>query len=717
MAVRKAASVPMWLPTLVLRAGCIFLGTTWVAHRLARRLDQGRGGAGYVAALGDALWPDDALIEAAGRTLVLGAGALIVALVAGGALAALLRRPGRIAGGVSAVLGPLTGPLLALTVPGLALYPIARLAGGDGLVLTGELGAGGVDRGLAFYTSWFAMAGVALIPTAAVLLARDGGPTGAFGLDVARAPLASRPEPQRRWLAGFPTMLLLLMLASVEVVTGVEGLFLTLFRATSEGDADGAMAVVVPVAVVGAALALAIDLLGRRTSPAGSELAAEPLGRGRTAAPLALPALVVVGLAVLGSGLDAAAIGDPDAILADPRVGGPWLGTDELGRSLAVRTAVALGPALLAAVIPAVAATVVGAPAAWIRRSLAERAGQIVDAMIDLLWWPAPILVTLAAWSERLGGAGSELPLLRPIVLAVTGALLIPPATRLLGRNVSYRTSHQWAVRLHTVLFLSAMALAVHLLVGLAGPQGSAAHPTLGSMVAEGVPSYGDSPWPTLVPLGAAVIVALTLYWLSSAVARPARVPTAPITRPRPGELPSIGAGAGDLVSTGLRFERPGDEAEVVEADMDEVEPVWDREGVEAAVEDEAGRAVDEGAVDAPASATLLDVEIEGAEVVEADRDQREATDPFFEPDAEQLRAEEQLAAELAVAGRIDLTDQLALDVDHGMILPGETPPAEQTAVAEETVAPEPAQPVPTHDPVEAVEPSAATPALTTRWV
>ncbi|MEL6983025.1 MAG: hypothetical protein AAFO29_11430, partial [Actinomycetota bacterium] len=163
-----------------------------------------------------------------------------------------------------------------------------------------------------------------------------------------------------------------------------------------------------------------------------------------------------------------------------------------------------------------------GAGLAFVRRTRRPASQALFDVVLDLASWPGVLVVLVAAWPVD----GSERSLLDPVVLQLTGLLLVPMATRLLVGPARGSTR---VARLAAVGCVVTMAaLAIHLATGLVVPVGDARWPGLGQLAAAGFDRFEASPWPLLVSAGAAVAAMTALAWSAGALTRVGR------TRPRP---------------------------------------------------------------------------------------------------------------------------------------------------------------------------------------
>jgi len=525
---------PRWATALaaVVRPVAIILGATFAIHRLANRLEPADTGPGtsstgtlsaFPERLLDALTPEQAVVEAAGRTVLLTGSAGVVAVLVGWAITALRSRlgPRRHGGTDRPVSDRWSGLGLAIAVPGLTWLPLHRLAVDRGAIpeqAVGPLdGDGAPLRSMAL---WAVLLGLSLAPTIAA--ARSGGrpwTLAGSGGHPALGPTAARPSSGPLWRVGFPAITFGVSLALAEVTASTGGLIDRFIDAIEQGRPDDLLGLATPAIVAGALLIPAADIgasilhrVERPNVPGSDRVRPGPA-----------PALMAIGLVVV---VVAAAIaglvtgGDVDAgrpAFAGPSLGGPWLGTDELGRSVAARTATALGATLAGSVIPALVATVVGAGLAFFRRTQRPASQSAIDVVLDLVSWPAMLIVPLVAWPV----AGTERSLLDPVVLQITGLLLVPMATRLLVQPA--RGAERVAKLVATAAVVAGSALAIQLLTGFVVPLGQGARPGLGHLAAAGFDNASSSPWPLTWALTASAAAGAALYWSVGALSRVGR--------------------------------------------------------------------------------------------------------------------------------------------------------------------------------------------------
>jgi hypothetical protein len=529
--VRRALSVSGGLVIVVLRVIALLVGAALAIHRLSRRLDSRVADDRFLDAVFDVFTPDRALLEAAGRTALLTAAGLAVALVLGTALAALgRRRRGRL--GLRPGAGLDVAVLLAVTVPGLAWLALADRAEAGGLIPASgrglEVTAPGSLRLLGF---WAILIGLAMTPGAASIVGhRPSWNRSGSGSHPALPRVAGGPFGRAR--VGMPTAGLGLVLALAETRSGWDGLFDRFIGELALGRGDRLVALALPIVLGGMALSLVADLAGRRAARFGERPPVVPPGP-RSTGWYRRAWTIGLGLAAAVAGL----------ALLSPLV-------DPSGTGLAMRTSRAIGPQLSAAFLPAVVAVVVGTGLAAFRRPGGRLWTGAVDVLLALVWWPAALVVPLALATA----ATAEHPLLDPAVLQVTGLVLVPPAARMMGPGSD--SLRDLVARLSTtVLALAALAAASQILAGyvVALPVND---PTpLGTLAAEASGDRGGS-WDVLVPAGASVLVLAALLALVATVGADRRarrqvthenpadtddlVIHLPMTEPDPGPAPEL---------------------------------------------------------------------------------------------------------------------------------------------------------------------------------
>lgn len=596
-------ATPRWArgSAILLRPVAITVGATFAVHRLSLRLhnalqpgpevpdSSGWEPLGpYPERLVEAMDPSRPVLEAASRTAGLAAGGIVAGLVLGWLTTWIMTRVRRGRRGANVdrpISDRSTGLILAIAVPGLAWLPIHRLAV-DGALIPGDASApiDTTPENLASYGLWAILIGVALAPTVAAGLTggRPWSSEGAGG-HVALGALASRPSSDQRWRIGLPTATLATVLVVAEVAASTGGLFDRFIAALAEDRPDQLLPLATPLIVAGAVLVPLADagsaVLRRLEKPRvpGSDRVRPGKGPALTA----IVAVVIVGAAAVAGFL---AGPDPDPVgsaLSGPRADA-WLGTDEVGRSVAARTGAALAATLAASAIPAVAATAVGAGLAFVRRTRRATAQAGFDILLDLASWPGVLVVPVAAWSV----AGSPRSLLDPVVLQITGLLLVPTATRLL---VGPARGTKRVARLGAVACVVTLtALAIQLVAGFVVPAGDDGWIGLGQLAATGISSFAESPLPLLAAAGAAIGAATALAWSAGALTRVGRAKPRPLPEAEDGwsaEQPDgallapAGSGEEPGQATGIAEPAPvsvtlEDWPQVIELDADRTEEV-----------------------------------------------------------------------------------------------------------------------------------------------
>lgn len=475
----------------LLRPLAIVGGGTFVVHRLSGRLDGSPTG-GFPSALVDAFRPDRSIGEAIESSAVLAGWTAMAGIVVGLTVAALLRtRIGRAADGPGAVL--LLAIVLAVAVPGLG-WLVVDPGGATWLARDGSA-TGPQPLAATSLGPWFAS--VALVPGVVGFVDRERS-------DRARWP---------RWPAGVPTTIFTIALAVTEILGATGGVFDRFGREVAAGRADDLLELALPVVLVAAGLALVAELgqpILRRRRPDGVIEVSDELSAIRRVTTAAVLAVVVTAV-IVALGL---VIGPSDPVaVTGPRLGGPWLGTDADGHSLAPLVARALAVNLAGAAVPALAATVVGAGLAVFLRVPGPLWKAFAAAAIDLFSWPAVLVVPLAAATV----ASSGRPAFDPLVIQFTGLLLVPAATRLL-LPPAVRRIDRLARLVATFVVLTWLAIGVHLLVGLLVADPASGDADLGGLLARGLAEAGRSPWPAAAPTLAALLGAVTLLWVLAAV-------------------------------------------------------------------------------------------------------------------------------------------------------------------------------------------------------
>ncbi len=522
----------------LVRAAFVLFGTTVVAWWLGTRIEDGLNATGdsqgsaeagigfsarwadYWAAFGEALTLSSAISEALGRTMVTAAAGIFLGLVIGALFGLLLRIPK-----LGPVLGFLSVPTMALAIPGVALYPLARAANSLGWAESGSIDLSeSFGDGLAFVGLWGLLAGLAIAPSVAAEVSRSAaatmiGPQTARGWSTVRAETALGPR------FGLPTTGFVLAIATGEILSGHPGAFARLFDALDRRSLDETFQIVFWLAVAAAALVMAIGIATHFVGGDGSGPEQATAGAGvdigtGTARPLLMTLIILgtllLGVAVAGSlanptGRDAA------AVLVDPTFGGPWLGTDAVGRGVAHLSAVGLWPAVVAGAIPAAIATALGAIIALIVVHAPRALARVVDTVTDVAWWPLPAVLPLAFVALDGGGRLG----LSWRFLLFTGLALTPLAARLTTTLLRSEPGRRPALIGSTLFFCSAVAVSVHVLLGFAGFGGGDERPQLGTAIRAGLETYDSSIWPYIVPTAAAALLAATLYGLAASLTVP----------------------------------------------------------------------------------------------------------------------------------------------------------------------------------------------------
>ncbi len=484
----------------LLRPLAIVAGGTFAVHRLGGRLD-GASGDGYPAAIADAFRPDPAVRDAIESSATLAGWTALAGLAAGLLVAAFLRsRIGRAVDGAGAVL--LLAVVLAVAVPGIG-WLVVDTAGASWLA--GDGGTGPRPLGASVVGPW--LASVALVPAVVGFVDRE------------RSGRARWPH----WPAGVPATLFTIALAATELLGTTGGVFDRFGDDVAAGRADDLLELTMPVVLVAAGLALAAELTGpmlHRRRPAAVTEAPDERSAIRRVTTSAVLAAVATGV-VVALGLAIAPSGTVE--VSGPRLGGPWLGTDGDGRSLAPLAARALAVNLAGAAIPALGATVVGAGLAVFLRVLSPLRRSFATAALDLLSWPAVLVVPLAAATVASTGR----PVLDPVVIQFTGLLLVPGATRLLLPPAVQRID-RLARLVATFVAMTWLALGVHLLVGWLVADRASGDPGLGALLARGIAEADRSPWPAAAPTLAALLAAVALLWALAAVTATVRLTPVP---------------------------------------------------------------------------------------------------------------------------------------------------------------------------------------------
>ena len=514
----------------VVRACLIFFGTTAAAHALAAGTTEGRfrpltqqdftvqiSGAGlpsYLSWLG--LTTDQELLQALANTVWLALVAMLFAVAFGSLLSGLVRIRG-----LGRVVGGLHGPLLAATVPGVLLYPIYRWADTQQFLPDPPPSADQTaSSSVWFLLFWGAFVGLAVALGLTGQLTNDQRYRSA-GTEIAAFSSASLPVRLGARDLGVPTVVLLLGLASAELLSGHNGLFTYAANRLGDGDLAGVLDVVVVVALIGAVLTLAADVLGiTGASRADAVHPDQPTRLSEATWPLLAALTVLAVVAIVGYARDPILAAGQDQSFRTPTFGGPWLGTDGAGVSFVERLVVALGPTMVAAIIPGVLAGVVGGAVHWVARRSPAALAHTVTAGVDLFWWPLPLVLPLA----HLSAGNPERSEFDVTVTLVTVAALTPLAVRALRRSAE---RGQLGIRpmLSVAVFLIAIAGSARIFLGFLGvtngPHGPA-NADLGALVASGITLADPGGiWSVTPPALAGVVLLSLFYWLAGAISTP----------------------------------------------------------------------------------------------------------------------------------------------------------------------------------------------------
>ncbi len=525
----------------------MFFGGSLLAHRLASGVSPADGEpepGSFFDWLVEALTPTANTVEALGNTMFLASTAILMGAVVGIILAGLLQIRY-----IGSVVGLLPIPLMALAVPGLILFPLADAAVGRGLIPEGPLSDGALlADSLRFIGFWGLLAGMAIVPTVAAVTA-GGGRHRYRGMSVGEAPLAARTGPTSGWRIGLPTTAIALSVASAEIVSGHPGLFQRFATALEVGRPVIALDTAVVVIAAAALVALAVDMVATVTSrqadgaDGGVRRRIAQVAPSRALVPLFGLLVLATGLAGAGFSLDSTDNADPTNSLASPAFGGPWLGTDELGRSVLGLVAESIGPAMVAALVPATIAVAIGLILAWIRRAAPAIIDRILGALVDVLWWPLPIMVPLAG---RFWGPLDQ-PEFHLGLLGLTGLMLAPLASRLMARSVFPAHSMRLLRAVAVLLFTTAVSLAIYLLADYMGSYGIDGRIGLGRLLFDGVQGYEQASWALIGPSLAAVVLLFMFLAFSASVASPTGALEDHWDRMRGGDKTSILEGLDEL--------------------------------------------------------------------------------------------------------------------------------------------------------------------------
>jgi ABC-type dipeptide/oligopeptide/nickel transport system permease subunit len=482
--------------------------------------------------------------------------------VLGAALGALMRTAtlGRISSALSAPMAALAGPALAVTMA--YWFQVRFDVGlGAGAEPFGDDPSGATSR-LILPAAYL---GITLAPSLATLVASRGPYLEPFGMAAAASGLASRCEERRSWRFGFPAGLLATGLLVAELVFGRPGLFGTVVQSVAAGDERAALDALGVIVLAGAGIAVVVDLVGLRMNepatptPASLRLAGYPSPRSWMywAASLAI-SIVVLLATIAGQLADASAIA-PDDRLLGPLSGGHPLGTDTLGRDLLSLALAGLQPALIAALVPGCAALLGGIGVEALRRGLGPTGDLVPGALVDVLWWPLPILAVFAA----LATSGQDLGLVHPAVLALISLGLVPQASRMLRREAVELDGGGMLRAGGTAALLAGFALVTYLTATFAGFDASPEQLALGDQLAAGWALVAQSAWPAAVPAITATLLLACVFgvgaslvrlgWCLSAAQVAGALDTEPIAAPirTPGR--SILAGAAVSPNYGLQ--------------------------------------------------------------------------------------------------------------------------------------------------------------------
>jgi ABC-type dipeptide/oligopeptide/nickel transport system permease subunit len=510
----------------LIRACVVFFGGTAAGHVLLSSSNGFSGLAtefsGFWPALGDALSLSTAVSTALGNTMYLAAPAILIGAITGFAFSALLRFSP-----VRTILGPLTPLIVALLTPGILLFPLAWNLTSSAAIPTGPLGDdASFGDSAGFIAVWSGIAGLALAAPLGVWIARRYNDSG-FGFSPAIEARGARTEAAREWRIGVPTTAFIVALAASEVMSGHAGLF-SLFRdSLAQADLTTAFSIVVIMVTVAAVLAALVDVAGamsrrQRSGEAGGASVPNTttvVGSVRTSRLTALPFLALAGIVLLagaGYGTDTSAIAADQTPRLDPAIGGPWLGTDALGRSLLTVIADGTGPTLVFSLVVAAGAMVLGTLVALIRRA-GSAVDWLIGILIDGLWWPTVLFLPLIS----IAAGAPERPEASLPLLALSAAAMTPMASRVIGRTVLPARTSRLIRLLSTWLFISAVVVSIQVVAALLGLLGSGEHGNLGQLIAQGLADYEQQPLLLVAPAVTAALIMATLYYLGSAIAVP----------------------------------------------------------------------------------------------------------------------------------------------------------------------------------------------------
>ncbi len=494
----------------------MLLSTTLVAFWLGLEIkdtfspDAGRW-SDYWSSFADALTPTAEVSASLGRTMELAAAGIFLGLLLGGAFGLLMRAPK-----LGRLVGHLTVPAMAFAIPGLAIYPIARAATRQGIAPSSPVElSSSIGDGLAFLGLWGLVVGSAIAPSIAAVIA--GAKTiPMLGPQTAANWSAARADTRIGSGFGIPTTAFLLTLAVAEVLSGQQGSFPQFYDALSRRATDETFQFVFWLALAGAVLVIAIEVAGHFLD---SETATAERTRPTTTTATGLLMSMTVALALLVAvalaGSFAGATGrDASALLAPPTFGGPWLGTDSVGRGLVHLSAVGLWPAVIAGAVPAAVATVLGTVIAALTTRTPSIVARVFDIATDALWWPTTIMLPLAFVAFGRSGRSD----LGWGFLFFTGLALTPLAARLVAKVALADDDRPLPMLAGVLLFCGAVAVSIHIVLGFTGFGGADERPQLGTAIRAGFETYDSSIWPYVVPTAAATLLVVVLYSLSTAL-------------------------------------------------------------------------------------------------------------------------------------------------------------------------------------------------------